>query len=611
MTTAEEILAGKPQTIPALLAWRIDLTPNKEAFRFRGSDDQWTSIDWAEAGRRIERVAAGLISLGLKQEQRVSIVSGTRIEWILADFAVNVAGGATTTIYPNATGEDFEHIITDSDSMIVFAENQLQLDKLLGCKAANDQVRHIVLFDGKGDGERILSWQQLHNRGQNALAADPGLLKRAQEGLTGDSLATLIYTSGTTGMPKGVELTHRGWVYEGFAVDRVNIIGVEDIHYLWLPLSHVFGKCVAAAQLAIGFVQAVDGQIDRIVQDLGELKPQIMCGVPRIFEKVRATVMLTARTGIKSKIARWAFSVGRSSREHRLAGRKLPFPLAPAYAIADKLVFSQLKQKMGGKLDLFISGGAKLSAQVQAWFYSAGILIIEGYGLTETSAITFLTRREDPRFGTVGPPLPGTQVRIADDGEVLIKGPGVMRGYHKNPELTAEALTDGWFHTGDIGRLDDAGHLIITDRKKDLMKTSGGKYVAPAKVETVVAASVPYVSQVVAVGDGRKYISALMTMDRDNVMNWARRHGMMESSYEEILTSPAFRESIEHGVADANSKLERWETVKKFAILTTEFSVDDGGVTPSMKIRRAMIAKNYADVVNSLYDEEKVAGEDL
>ncbi|MDR1710244.1 MAG: long-chain fatty acid--CoA ligase [Propionibacteriaceae bacterium] len=610
MTTAEEILAGKPQTIPELLYWRVEQTPHQEAYRYRLPDDKWESIDWAEARRRIDRVAAGLVSLGLQPEQRVAIASGTRIEWILADLGVNVAGGATTTIYPNTEGEDFDHIVTHSDSVIVFAENETQLAKVQACEAAADQVRHVILFDGKGDGERVLSWEQLLGRGQNALVADPEMLQRIHAGLTGDSLATLVYTSGTTGMPKGVELTHRGWVYEGFAVEHIKIIKpAVDMHFLWLPLSHVFGKCIAAAQLAIGFRQAVDGRVDRIVQGLGELQPQIMCGAPRIFEKVRATVMLTSRTGVKSKIARWAFSVGRASRAHRLAGRELPFPLLPAYAIADKLVFSQLKKKMGGNVELFISGGAKLSAQVQAWFYSAGILIIEGYGLTETSAISCVTRREDPRFGTVGPPLPGTQCRIADDGEVLLKGPGVMRGYHKDPELTAEALTDGWFHTGDIGRLDSHGHLIITDRKKDLMKTSGGKYVAPAKVETVVAASVPYVSQVVAVGDGRKYISALLTMDRDNVMNWAGRHGMTGRPYEEILASPAFRESIERGIDTANSKLERWETVKKFAILPSEFSVDDGGVTPSLKIRRAIISQRFAGVVDSLYEEEKVAGE--
>jgi long-chain acyl-CoA synthetase len=606
MTTAEEILAGKPETIPELLNWRIALTPHKEAFRFRGPNDEWLSIDWSEAGRRIERIAAGLLALGLQREERVAIICSTRIEWILADLGVNIAGGATTAIYPQTQGEDFEHIITHSGSVIMFVENEEQLAKLRGCPPADQQVRQVILIDGNDDQDRVLTWQQLDNKGQNALAEDPELLREAQQGLNGDSLATLVYTSGTTGMPKGVELTHRGWAYEGFAVDSINIIDPEDTHFLWLPLSHVFGKCVAMAQLAIGFVQAVDGRVDRIVQGLGELKPQVMCGAPRIFEKVRATVMLTSRTGIKSRVARWAFSIGRASREHRLAGRELPMPLRPAYAIADKLVFSQLKQKMGGNIELFISGSAKLSAQVQAWFYSAGILIIEGYGLTETSAISFVTRREDPRFGTVGPPLPGTKVRIADDGEVLIKGPGVMRGYHKNPELTAEMLTDGWFHTGDIGRLDDAGHLIITDRKKDLMKTSGGKYVAPAKVETVIAASVPYVSQVVAVGDGRKYISVLMTMDADNVMNWARRHNVTSESYETILASPEFRESIERGVDNANSRLERWETVKRFAILPTEFSVDDGGVTPSMKIRRATIAKNYAAVVDSLYEEEQV-----
>ena len=611
MTTADEILAGKPETIPTLLDWRIKQTPDKEAFRYRGpAEDQWHSLTWSQAGKKIEWLAAGLVELGLQIGDRVAIVSSTRIEWILADLATNVAGGATTTIYPNTHGEDFEHIITHSDSQLLVAENESQLEKLTGCETANQQVRNVILIEGEGQDERVLSWQQLLDIGKAALSKTPDLLEHISEQITGDSLATLVYTSGTTGLPKGVELIHRGWSYEGFAIAQIGIIDPDDMHFLWLPLSHVYGKCIAAAQLAIGFIHGIDGQIDRIVTGLGELKPEIMCGAPRIFEKVRATVMLTSRTGIKSKIARWAFSIGRASREPRLAGRKLPMPLRPAYAIADKLVFSKLKQKIGGNIKHFISGSAKLSAQVQAWFYSAGILVIEGYGLTESSAISFVTRPDDPRFGTVGPPLPGTLVRIDDDGEVLIKGPGVMRCYHKNPELTAEVLQDGWLRTGDIGRLDDAGHLIITDRKKDLMKTSGGKYVAPAKVETAIAASVHYVSQVVAVGDGQKFISALLTMDHDLVMNWAGRHQMANQSYETILASAEFYESINRGVQLANTKLERWETVKKFAILPTEFSVYDGGITPSLKVRRAIIAQRYADVVASLYAEEKIAGEE-
>ena len=607
---AQEILEGKPQTIGALLAWRIEQTPHAQAYKFRDRDDQWASIDWTETGRLAERIGAGLLDLGLGLEDRVAIVSSTRVEWVLADLGINVAGGATTTIYPNTQGEDFDHIITDSGSRFLFAEDAEQLAKLRAHPASDAQIEAVILMDGDGDGDHVLSWDELGERGDRALANDPGMVKRATDATTGDGLATLIYTSGTTGRPKGAELTHRGWAYEGFAVDRVHILGPDDLQYLWLPLSHVFGKAIASCQLAIGFQQLVDGRIDRIVENLGEAKPQIMCGVPRIFEKVRATVFLSARrNGIQGRIARWAFAVGRDSRPYRLAGQPMPARLRASYALADRLVFSRLRATMGDNIKVLISGSAKLNAQVQAWFYSAGILIIEGYGMTETSAITFLTPKESPKFGSVGPALPGTQVRIADDGEVLIKGPGVMRGYHNNPAGTAEALTDGWYHTGDIGELDENGYLSIIDRKRDVMKTSGGKYVSPAKVESVIAAEVPYVSQVVAVGDGRKYVSALLTMDADNVLKWAALRGIEGQDYAQILQNPDFQTTVAHGIKRANEKLERWETVKRFEILPSEFDVDSGVVTPSQKIRRAMIAKRYAGVVDSLYDDEPVEDE--
>jgi Long-chain acyl-CoA synthetases (AMP-forming) len=599
-------LRDAPQSVGAMLKWRAAKTPAKEAFRYPSPDGDWISIDWAETSRRVDALAAGLLALGLQPEERVSIVANTRIEWILVDYAINTAGGATTTIYPNTQGDDFTYIVTHSGSVILVAENAEQLAKLEASPEASAGVRQVILIDGTGDGERVLDLVQLAERGRAALAADPQLVTRAIGQVTLDSLSTLIYTSGTTGRPKGVELTNRCWVYQAFVLDQMDIISDADLQYLWLPLSHVFGKDLLTIQLAIGFSTAVDGRIDQIVPGLGAVHPTFMCGAPRIFEKVRAAVMLSSpRSGIKGRIARWAFSVGRSSREARLAGRELPPVQRFAYSVADHLVFSKLKERMGGNISFFISGSAKLNSQVQAWFYSAGLVVAEGYGLTETGAVSCVNLPLPPRFGTVGPALPGTEVKIADDGEILIKGPAVMRGYHNDPERTAEVLVDGWFHTGDIGELDADGFLKITDRKKDLMKTSGGKYVAPAKVEGVIAATIPYVSQVVAVGDGRKYISALLTMDRDNLAKWAARKGLSEISYETLTQHPELRRTLERFMSSANAKLERWETVKRFAVLPAEFTMDDGGITPNMKVRRKVITERYADVVESLYDTDE------
>lgn len=604
MTTAEQILAGKPASVGEMFNWRVDQTPDKEAFRYLDAAENWVSITWRETQRRVKRLGAGLLATGLGHEERVAIASGTRIEWVLTDFAINLVGGATTTIYPNTASDDFQHILRDSGAVVLIAEDAEQAAKIVDADLA-DQVHHIVLLDGSGDGERVISLAELERKGDALLAEQPDAVAQAGAKVTADTLSTLIYTSGTTGLPKGVELVHRSWIYEGFAVDALGILTPGHVQYLWLPLSHVFGKALLACQLAIGFSSAVDGRIDKIVANLGEVKPEFMCGAPRIFEKVRSAVLLSSPSnGIKGRIARWAFAVGRASREYRLAGKPLPPAMGVAYRLADKLVFSKLKERMGGNIEFFISGSAKLSSQVQAWFYSAGLLVVEGYGLTETSAVTCVNLPTAPRFGTVGPAVPGTEIRIAEDGEVLVKGPGVMRGYHNDPEKTAEVIVDGWFHTGDIGKLDADGYLTITDRKKDLMKTSGGKYVAPSKVESVIAATIPYLSQVVAVGDGRKYISALLTMDRDNLAKWATRHGKEGMEYSELTQLPELRETIQRYIDEANAKLERWETVKKFAILPQEFSVDDGGVTPNMKIRRAAVTQRFADVVAGLYEAE-------
>jgi long-chain acyl-CoA synthetase len=605
--TSDDQALSELTNVGQLLAWRVARSPEREAFRYRDADENWVSLTWTQTWQRVRTLAAGLLALGLEPEQRVSIVAGTRIEWVLADLAINCAGGATTTIYPNTTGSDFQHILVDSESVLVIAEDAEQVAKLDADPAAAAGIHHVVVMDGEGDGERVLSWKQFEEAGEKLLSATPDAVDAMLDAIRPDNLATLIYTSGTTGQAKGVELLHSCWLYEGRTLKQMEIIPEGYTQYLWLPLSHVFGKALIAAQLAIGFASAVDGRIDKIVAGLGEVSPEFMCGAPRIFEKVRAAVLLSSPRGaVKDRIARWAFAVGRASREYRLDGRPMPVSMRLAYSVADHLVFSKLKERMGGNIQFFISGSAKLSAQVQAWFYSAGLLVVEGYGMTETSAISCFNVPWLPRFGTVGPALPGTELRIAEDGEVLIKGPGVMRGYHNDPEHTAEVIVDGWFHTGDIGELDADGYLSITDRKKDLMKTSGGKYVAPAKVESVIAATIPYVSQVVAVGDGRKYISALLTMDRDNLAKWAARHQLGDLSYEELTQRPELRHTLERFMKSANGKLERWETVKQFAVLPAEFSVDDGGVTPNMKIRRKVVAERFADVVASLYDDEPV-----
>jgi long-chain acyl-CoA synthetase len=596
-------LATRPASVAAMLLRQVEASSSKEAFRYL-EGGRWVSLSWSQTKDKVFELAAGLLALGVQPEDRVAIASNTRMEWILADLAIMCAAGATTTIYPSTQHEDVGYILADSQSKVVFAEDELQVGKVLDHLDELPQLITIVQLDGRIDHPKVIGWADLEKQGREYLDANPTAVDDVIAAIGPEDLATLIYTSGTTGRPKGVRLVQDNWTYEGAAIEEYDIIYADDLQYLWLPLSHVFGKALIAIQLYIGFTTAVDGRIDKIVENLAVVKPTFMCGAPRIFEKVRARVMTTASHGVKAKIFDWAFGVGRKVSPIRLAGEQPSGLLALQYALADRLVFSKIKARMGGKIRFFVSGSAALNREVQEWFHAADLLILEGYGLTETSAATCVNNPRATRFGTVGPPVPGSQVKIADDGEILIKGPGVMRGYHNLPEATAETLNDGWLATGDIGELDEQGYLRITDRKKDLIKTSGGKYVAPQKIEGVLKVASPHISQVVVHGDGRKYATALITLDPEAIEGWAKEQGLSYSSFEELAGSREVHDLIEGQVEEANRSLERWETIKRFEILPSELSVEEGEVTPSLKIRRRAVENKYADVLNSMYDSE-------
>ena len=604
VTERETIEAKCPPSVGAMLRRRVQLTPSRPAFVYPDVRNAWQTYTWSEAAEISEAVAAGLLHAGIELEQRVAIAATTRVEWILACYGIALAGAATTTVYPNTTDEDVAFILSDSDSRIAFVEDAAQAAKITSHAELDEQVRLIVVFTGQGEGDRILPWSEFLARGKEYAREHPDAVRRATDATGPKTLATLIYTSGTTGKPKGVELLHEAWTYLAVAVDGMHFIDMDDVQFLWLPLSHVFGNCLLFIQLQIGFSTAVDGRLDRIVSNLGDVKPTFMCGAPRIFEKVRSAVLTGENSvGLKGSIARWAFSKGRAAMPYRLEGRPMPTLLRLQYAIADRLVFSKLRARLGGRMKFMVSGSAKLSRQIQSWFYSAGLLIVEGYGLTETSAVASVNHWSEPKFGTVGRVTPGMDHMIADDGEVLVRGPLVMRGYHNNPEATAEAIdADGWFHTGDIGHLDENGFLRITDRKKDLMKTSGGKYVAPQKVESTIVANVPLVSQAIAVGDGQKYIGALLVLEPEALRRWAERTGKAGLGYAEMTRLPGVRHWIDHQMRRANSKLERWETVKKFAILDHELTVESGEVTANMKVRRATVVRDHQEIVDSLFE---------
>lgn len=585
---------------------RVSSTPDAESFSYPTEGEVWKSLTWRQTGDRVRKVACGLRALGITDEQRVAILSNTRIDWILADIGILCAGGATTTIYPSNTAEECAFIVSDSDTVIVFAENADQVKKVLSVRADMPSLKHVIAFDGAGsDDGFVLTLADLESKGEAWDAANPGSYESNVDAIEPSRLATLIYTSGTTGRPKGVELTHDCWVYEGAAIMELGFISSADKQYLWLPLSHSFGKVLESLVIAGGIPTAVDGRIDKIIDNLAVVKPSFMAAAPRIFEKVYNKVVTGAQEagGLKLTIFRWALGVGREVSKVRQGGGEPAGFLALKYAVADKLVFSKLRARFGGRIRFFISGSAPLSREMAEFFHAADLLILEGYGLTESSAASFVNRPTKYGFGTVGLPLPGTEIQIApEDGEIFIRGRGIMRGYRGLPDVTAETLTDdGWLRTGDIGELTADGMLKITDRKKDLIKTSGGKYVAPQSLEGKLKALNPYLSQVVVHGDNRNYCVALVTLDPDSIVLWAKEHGMSDKSYEQLTQDDQVKAMVDASVKELNAGLARYETLKYFAILPRDFSVESGELTPSLKVKRKVVEKQYATIIDGFY----------
>jgi len=583
---------------------RVAATPHAEAFRHPAAGG-WASVTWAQTEETVRTMAAGLLALGILPEQRVAVASATRIEWLYADLAIMCAGAATTAVYPSTVGEDVAYILADSGTRIVFAEDDTQVAKLRAERDHLPDVIRVVVFDGQADGEWVLSLADLQALGAKHLVEKPSSVDEAVAAVEPEHLATLIYTSGTTGRPKGVELPHRCWTYIGAGAEALGILRPDDLHYLWLPLSHSFGKMLVAVQLQIGFPTAVDGRMDRIVDNLAVLRPTFMAGPPRIFEKVHAKVVQTVQEegGIRLRLFDWAFGVGGQVSQARIQDRR-PNPLVRAqFTLADRLVLSKVRARLGGRIRFLVSGSAALSEDIAAWFHAAGLVVIEGYALTETGGGACIGSPEQPMFGVVGPPLVGSEIKLATDGEILIRGPLVMRGYHHLPDATSEVLAaDGWFATGDIGEIDDAGRLRVTDRKKDLIKTSGGKFISPQAIEVMFKAVCPLASQMFVHAERRNYATALITRDPEALAQWARAQGLTATDYPSLAASPVVHAYVQSSIDELNGRLNRWETIKHFRILDHDLSVESDELTPSLKVKRKTMEATYGSLLDSMYD---------
>lgn len=597
-------------TLATLFGDRVRSFGAREALR-APTDGGWTSLTWAETDARARELSAGLLSLGLGSEDRVALVSTTRLEWILVDLAVAMAGGATAAVYPNTQESDVAYIVGDSEAAIAVAEDGLQVAKLRHMRSEIPAVKTVVVIDpsGLGDPEDdggwdegwVISLDELARRGQAHLEDHPTAVDDAIADCRPEHLATLLYTSGTTGRPKGVELTQSNWIYLARAVDEADVLSEKDVHFLWLPLSHSFGKLLLAVQYRIGFTTAVDGRIDRIVDNLAEVRPTFMAAAPRIFEKVHARVtgMTAEEGGAKKLIFDWAFGVGLDCVRREQAGRGVPPHLVVQRIVADRLVFTKIRSRLGGRVTTLVSGSAALAPAVAEWFAAAGLPILEGYGMTETSGACMVNRPNQLRIGSVGIPFMDTEVKIAEDGELLLRSPGIMRGYHNLPEQTAEVLSpDGWLSTGDIAEQDADGFVKITDRKKDLVKTSGGKYIAPSHIEGSIKAASPLIGQVVVVAEGRNFPGALVALDTDAAVAWGETHGVPT---EKVHEDPRIGDQVRSAVDEVNLTLNRWEQIKQFRILPRELDVESGELTPSLKIKRAVVMNNYLDLIEEMY----------
>lgn len=584
-------------SLGVVLRRRVESTPHHEAYRYLQGTN-WVSVTWAEAATEVYEVAAGLLALGLAKEDRVAIVANTRYDWLMSDLGVMCAGGATTTIYPTTSAQDAAYILADAGCRFAIVEDAEQFEKIT---SHSGNLETIISMD---DVPGTMSLAQVRALGREHLAEVPEAVTVATDAIAQDDLATLIYTSGTTGRPKGVRLTHHCWVYEGEALKALGFLRTDDVNFLWLPMSHSFGKVILSAQLAVGFTTAIDGRVDKIIENLAVIKPTFMGAAPRIFEKAYGKILSTqaAEGGLKEKIFNSAFAAGAEYERRKATGERIGTGLALRHRLFDKLVFAKVRERFGGRVRFFISGSAPLNREIAEWFNSAGILIIEGYGLTETTAGAFCGRPVDNKFGTVGRALPGSEVRIGAEGEIQLRGPHIMSGYNKLPNESAAAFTDdGWLRTGDQGSLDSEGFLTITGRIKDLIKTSGGKIVVPGAVEATFKALCPYVSQILVFGDTHPYCVALITLDPDSIAAWCKENGVSATSYAEQVASPEVHALVEGYIGQLNERLNKWETIKHWNILDTDLSIEGGELPPSMKVKRGLVELEQSQRIEAMY----------
>ncbi len=592
------------ETLNELFFAAMETHRKPDVIRYK-SEGVWQSVSWAEMLERVRDLALGFHELGVKQGDRVVLLSENRLEWFLVDKALHVLGAAIVPIYSTLPASQVSYIVRNSESKVVIASSPQQQAKVAETRGELSNVEHVIRIDPPGNsGLESLGLDEVFVKGAEKAAKEPELHHQLAAKVTPQDLASIIYTSGTTGDPKGVMLTHDNFASNVKASMQVLPITKDDVALSVLPYSHVFERMVAHYLYpCAGTSIAIAESADKIMDNLAEIRPTVMTFVPRFYEKMYARVLEAVSQGspLKRKIFWWAISVGREHGRYRLGSNKPPFLLDLKYKIATALAFKKLQQRVGGRLRFFISGGAPLSKEIAEFFWAAGITILEGYGLSETSPVIAVNRPGAIRFGTVGRIVPGVEVKIAEDQEILARGPNIMKGYYKNESATREAIDpEGWFHTGDVGHLDADGFLVITDRKKDLIVTAGGKKIAPQPIENLLRTN-PYVAEIVLIGNARRFTAALVVPDFEQLHEWTHEQGIKSFNKQELVRNQGLVDFIQKQIDEMTSHLAQFEKIKKVCLLPKAFTIESGELTPTLKVKRKVVESRYKNLIDQLY----------
>jgi long-chain acyl-CoA synthetase len=585
------------KTIADLLPKAAAKYGSNVAVRYK-EGDRWIGKSFDEVVEIVRPLAFGLVTLGVEKGDRVSILGNTRPEWTYFDFAALSIGATVVPIYQTNSPEECRYVLENSDSKVVVVEDAEQLEKVRAVRDQLPQLEHVVLMTGAGTDDAI-AMDDLAAKGGGG---DAATWEALYEAVTPEDICTFIYTSGTTGPPKGCIISHGNYRAMLNMVNDVSVIEDDDVAYLYLPLAHSFALLIQFGTFDLGTTLAYwERDPLKILPNLAELKPSYFPSVPRIFEKIytAATSGIEKEGGLKKAIFNWAIKVGEKMRAAERSGRKPGFLLQRQYDFADKKVLSKIRNLFGGRIRLAVSGAAPINPEILRFFDAAGVLVLEGWGMTETSTAATISTPDDFKVGTIGKPFPGCEVKIADDGEILVKGPNVFQGYHKNPEATSETIVDGWLHTGDIGEIDGDGFIKITGRKKDIIITAGGKNITPANLEAEIKQH-PLVSQCVVVGDRRPYLVALVTLDPEEAVKYAQENNLPEDPVQ-LAQNPDVKAQIEAHVEKINQNFARVEQVKKISILPNDLSQESGELTPTLKVKRAVVAQKHEDAIEKLY----------